>query len=70
MQTQTGHVQLLSLPWSMVSTVKWRGTSQHLAGCTLRLSHSRLTMQTRASVSPYVSSAAVRVYLVRRGVGK
>jgi len=26
--------------------------------------------QTRASVSPYVSSAAVRVYLVRRGVGQ
>ena len=38
----SGHVQLLSLPWSMVSTVKWRGTSQHLAGCTLRLSHSPL----------------------------
>ena len=62
MQTQTGHVQLLSLPWGMVSTVKWRGTSQHLAGCTLRLSHSRLTR--RASDMIYSSTTGRRQALL------
>jgi len=55
--------------WSL----RWSGEGHHSISPAVHCDCSTDPLpphQTRASVSTYVSSAAVRVYLVRRGVGQ